>query len=213
MTDAPRRGAKHQRRSRVICQGFPCLECPRMLRVFDSVGSPGDLRLASPGVWPSRSQNAVGIPVRLISELNGWPASSPVTLRLRPCDRLRMTRGRCGSLLLHRVALASTTPCRSPGALGVHQRPSADRLSAPRTPDPGPRLHSLRRPALDAWRGQGFVASSPRPPPRAVCATHPAPRRRRSDQDSALSARYDATPCVAVIAADTAFAIVIHTSR
>src|SRR5450759_4503500 len=28
-----------------------------------------------------------------------------------------MTRGRCGSLLLHRDGLAPSTPCRSPGAL------------------------------------------------------------------------------------------------
>src|SRR5262249_26213452 len=35
------------------------------------------------------------------------------TLRRRPHERLRMTRGRCGSLLLHRAALASATPCRS----------------------------------------------------------------------------------------------------
>src|SRR5437879_5756993 len=30
-----------------------------------------------------------------------------------------MTRGQCGSLLLHCVGLAPTIPCRSPGALGV----------------------------------------------------------------------------------------------
>ena len=30
-----------------------------------------------------------------------------------------MTRGRCGSLLLHRDGLAPSTPCRSPGALRV----------------------------------------------------------------------------------------------
>jgi hypothetical protein len=41
-----------------------------------------------------------------------------------PCQRfaealtghLRMTRGRCGSLVLHRKGLAPSTPCRSPGA-------------------------------------------------------------------------------------------------
>src|SRR5712671_3651908 len=38
---------------------------------------------------------------------------------LRRCSRgqLRMTRGRCGSLLLHRDGLAPSTPYRSPGAL------------------------------------------------------------------------------------------------
>ena len=39
------------------------------------------------------------------------------TLRRCPRGQLRMTRGRCGSLLLHRDGLAPSTPCRSPGAL------------------------------------------------------------------------------------------------
>src|SRR6202166_1678748 len=39
------------------------------------------------------------------------------TLRQYPREYLRMTRGRCGSLLLHRDGLAPSTPCRSPGAL------------------------------------------------------------------------------------------------
>ena len=39
------------------------------------------------------------------------------TLRCTPHGILRMTRGRCGSLLLHRNGLAPSTPCRSPGAL------------------------------------------------------------------------------------------------
>ena len=38
------------------------------------------------------------------------------TLRREPRGPLRMTRGRCGSLLLHRKGLAPSTPCRSPGA-------------------------------------------------------------------------------------------------
>jgi hypothetical protein len=38
-------------------------------------------------------------------------------LRRSPRGQLRMTRGRCGSLLLHRDGLAPSTPCRSPGAL------------------------------------------------------------------------------------------------
>src|SRR6516225_9422462 len=41
------------------------------------------------------------------------------TLRRRPCDRQRMTRGRDGWLGLSRVTLAFTTPRRSPGALSV----------------------------------------------------------------------------------------------
>ena len=38
------------------------------------------------------------------------------TLRLQPHDRTRMTRGRCGSLRLHRNGLAPSTFRRSPGA-------------------------------------------------------------------------------------------------
>src|SRR5471030_2897342 len=50
------------------------------------------------------------------------------TLRQYPHGYLRMTRGRCGSLLLHRDGLAPSTPCRSPGALrstsdNGHQQP------------------------------------------------------------------------------------------
>src|SRR5262245_18675283 len=44
------------------------------------------------------------------------------TLRRRPCDRQRMTRGRDGWLGLSRVTLAFTTPRRSPGALSVQVR-------------------------------------------------------------------------------------------
>src|SRR5260370_7273295 len=39
------------------------------------------------------------------------------TLRQYPHGYWRMTRGRCGSLLLHRDGLAPSTPSRSPGAL------------------------------------------------------------------------------------------------
>jgi hypothetical protein len=39
------------------------------------------------------------------------------TLHPRPHERRRTAWGRCGLLLLHRVGLAPTTPCRSPGAL------------------------------------------------------------------------------------------------
>src|SRR5207237_5400288 len=41
------------------------------------------------------------------------------TLHVRPHDRPRMTRGRCGSLLLHRNGLAPSALCRSPGAPDV----------------------------------------------------------------------------------------------
>src|SRR6476619_4587114 len=58
------------------------------------------------------------------------------TLRQYPHGYLRMTRGRCGSLLLHRDGLAPSTPCRSPGALCStpeigHSITCADRKSHP----------------------------------------------------------------------------------
>src|SRR5947208_9606069 len=59
------------------------------------------------------------------------------TLRQYPRGYLRMTRGRCGSLLLHRDGLAPSTPCRSPGALRFS--PSADILR-----DSRPVLPSVR---------------------------------------------------------------------
>ena len=46
-----------------------------------------------------------------------WLAYTPLsTLRVQPRGCPRMTRGQCGSLLLHRKGLAPSTPCRSPGA-------------------------------------------------------------------------------------------------
>src|SRR5262249_14369331 len=39
------------------------------------------------------------------------------TLRRRPYGLRRTARGRYGSLLLHRIGLAPTARCRSPGAL------------------------------------------------------------------------------------------------
>jgi len=57
---------------------FSCIECPRMLRVYDSVGPISDSlnnathRIAFPIVQQGRHPRAV------ISELNGWPALPPV---------------------------------------------------------------------------------------------------------------------------------------
>ena len=57
---------------------FPCEEFPRMRRVFDCAGSAGGSPCALPAVWPSASDNSVGIPEDLISQLDGWPACAPV---------------------------------------------------------------------------------------------------------------------------------------
>jgi len=47
-----------------------------------------------------------------LSRLNTRPARTPVNASAPPLEGYRMTRGRRGSLLLHRMALSSTTPCR-----------------------------------------------------------------------------------------------------
>ena len=63
-----------------------------------------------------RKMHCVGIQNR---KLRGSMAGLCVplsTLRRGPRGHLRMTQGRCGSLLLHRKGLAPSTPCRSPGA-------------------------------------------------------------------------------------------------
>src|SRR5215471_3236604 len=49
------------------------------------------------------------------------------TLHVRPHDRPRMTRGRCGSLLLHRNGLAPSALCRSPGAPDSRPSRSSER--------------------------------------------------------------------------------------
>src|SRR5580692_475223 len=50
------------------------------------------------------------------------------TLRRRPRERLRMTRGRCGSLFLQRMKLSFTTPCRFRPAHGGAMKQNHIRL-------------------------------------------------------------------------------------
>ena len=57
---------------------FPCREFPRILRVFDSAGLACDSRLSSQAMLPSASDNSVGVPKGVISELNGCSACTPV---------------------------------------------------------------------------------------------------------------------------------------
>lgn len=50
---------------------FPRKEFPHMLRVSDSAEPLHSSRMALSSVWPSASVNSVGVPVLLISLLNG----------------------------------------------------------------------------------------------------------------------------------------------
>jgi hypothetical protein len=83
----------------------------------DGIGTPNDIAFAAPlpGLYAPLS-----------------------TLRLRPRSRLRMTRGRCGSLPLHRNGLAPSTSCRSPGAPRLNGWPIRSLTDASPTPSRTP---------------------------------------------------------------------------
>jgi hypothetical protein len=74
------------------------------------------LATSTPAVLPSVGRKT-SAPRTCLTPLNTSPAPSPVNAsplpsRAAPC----ITRGRCGSLLLHRDGLPPSTSCRSPGA-------------------------------------------------------------------------------------------------
>src|SRR5262245_42101069 len=83
-----------------------------------SLTTPGrpSARDDAPGGAAFHHLHGVGTQNRKLSRLNGWLCAPLSTLRRGPRGPLRMTRGRRGSLLLHRKGLAPSTPCRSPGA-------------------------------------------------------------------------------------------------
>jgi len=92
---------------------FPCEVFPRMRGVSDRAGFRHVWRLATRRMWPSASSYGVGTPEGCL--FRGWIPGLRVplsTLRRRPYGRLRMTRGRCGSLDLQRMTLSFTTPRR-----------------------------------------------------------------------------------------------------
>ena len=95
----------------------PAQEASAHARFFDHAGlsrrSRGRVRPCC--LPPSQQRRRPGC--EFFTRLNGWPMHSPTEASLSPCGRLRTAQGRCGSLLLHRVGLGPTTPCRSSGAL------------------------------------------------------------------------------------------------
>ncbi len=76
-------------------------------------GTSQHLAVATLEMWPSASDHGVGVP-----EFGPFRGSIPdlhvplSTLRTDPCGPSRMTRGRCGSLRLHRATLAFAAPRR-----------------------------------------------------------------------------------------------------
>jgi hypothetical protein len=92
---------------------FPCGEFPRVprgtspprFRVCDCAGPTGGSPLPPPVVWPSARVNGVGVPDRLITQLDTWPACAPVNAS--PAAS-RPTAHDSGS-----VWLAGPSPCDS----------------------------------------------------------------------------------------------------
>jgi hypothetical protein len=76
-----------------------------MHRVFDSAGLENDSRIAPCPMLPSAPLNTVGVPEGLISELNGWPACTPVNASPVALQRPTHDSGP--------VWLASPSPCDS----------------------------------------------------------------------------------------------------
>ena len=85
--DRPADGLRSRPAGATGISRFSCMERPRMRRVSDSAGPMSRLALSPRIVLPSLPQYEVGTPEWVISELNGWPACSPVNaydVPLRP---------------------------------------------------------------------------------------------------------------------------------
>src|SRR3978361_2397667 len=95
---------------------FPCRKCRRRARVSDHAGPVGRWRRRNPpSCLPLHRKRRDPRRVLLRGSIPG-PSLPLSTLRPRPRGLTRMTRGRCGSLYLHRKGLAPSPSCRSPGA-------------------------------------------------------------------------------------------------
>src|SRR5262249_50900587 len=75
------------------------------------------LALPCPYVLPSAFATASTPRVGIFTRLNGWPMHSPTDASPPSLRTATHGLGPIGSLLLHRIGLAPTAHCRSPGAL------------------------------------------------------------------------------------------------
>ena len=92
---------------------FPSKVFPDVHGVCDRAGSDGISRSAIPPVLPSASPYSVGTPEQGSLRPKTRPVRTPSNaLERRSYERLRMTRGQCGSLVLHCMTLSFTTPRR-----------------------------------------------------------------------------------------------------
>src|SRR2546427_9744886 len=112
LPDADRRRLPHGR-SRDL--PVPAQGASAHARVFDHAGSSG-ARDDALGCVAFHHMHGVGTQDRTLRGSMAGLCAPLSTLRRDPRGPLRMTWGRCGSLLLHRKGLSPSTPCRSPGA-------------------------------------------------------------------------------------------------
>src|SRR5262245_59841288 len=111
---------------------FPRKERLHIPGSLTTPGRPGALGDA-PGCVAFRHLHGVGTQNRNFRGSMAGLCAPLSTLRRDPRGHLRMTRGRCGSLLLHRKGLAPSTPCRSPGAShDLFRKPESTLGSSPR---------------------------------------------------------------------------------
>jgi len=95
---------------------FPCKERLHMPGSLTTPGRVLALAMTRQNVLPSAICTASAPRIGIFRGSMVGLCAPLSTLRRNPRGQLRMTRGRCGSLLLHRKRLALSTPCRSPGA-------------------------------------------------------------------------------------------------
>ena len=123
---------------------FPCGVFPCMHGVSDRAGSQrvSRYRRVECGLPPPPTASAPRSG-SWISRLNTRPACPLSTLRPPPRGGRRMTRGRCGSLRLHRTTLAFATPRRFDRRTGGSD--------APKLPLPVAGSDGSARPSCPAW--------------------------------------------------------------
>jgi Transposase len=87
-----------------------------MCRSFNFLGFTFICGKSRRGSFLPSAISTASAPRIFLSRLDGWPVPSPTDASPLASRPTMHVRGRCGSLLLHRIGLSPTTPCRSPGA-------------------------------------------------------------------------------------------------
>ena len=126
-------------RSIRTCQGL------RPRRVFEALATNAPRRFAF------RKENCVGTRDMPLSRLDGWPMRSPANASPTPSRvTAHNTRGRCGSLHLHRGGLSPPTSCRRNRRFSAHgttlPSPPRQTVASPQQRTRGMTLTPWRKP-------------------------------------------------------------------